>query len=73
MPITTQVSEDFDLIDLIREMPTAVTYGLLVTFVPRDVRREFYDAMAEWNRDEDNRSLSENRAYDEMIDRSLAL
>lgn len=44
----TQTDEDFGVIDLIREMPTAVAYAALVATVPAYTRNDLFDALHEW-------------------------
>lgn len=46
--LTTQADDDFEIIDLIRELPTVVVYAALASSVPGSTRDDLFDALHAW-------------------------
>lgn len=53
-----EIGEVFGIINLIRDMPTAVVYGSIVVHISPEYRRALYESLAGWEAEHGKQAVS---------------
>lgn len=61
--MTTPVERDFAIMDILRQCPEAVAYGLIANTLSGNARWELYRAAKEWEAESESDSFRENNVH----------